>query len=167
MRRLLYALSGLGFISILIMGNAASGTCGEKASSPLRGTWSFSQFVPATLLLGTPNPIPITAVGTLIMQDDNSFTAHGVFNTPIGAALDLDLNGSCTPRNGNVSNGLDCVLNVPSLNLSEPRFCVVMANSTAALGTGGCFDEFRCVETDTPGTVLLVEYKRQYLGTCN
>ena len=42
------------------------------------------------------------------------------------------------------------------------RYCVPMAN---AQGRG--YDEFRCADTKEPGnTVLLVEYKRQYLGTC-
>jgi suppressor of ftsI len=58
MKRLLYALSGLGLVSIFVMG-----TLNER--SPLRGTWSFSPFVPSTTALGTPDPIPTAAAGTL------------------------------------------------------------------------------------------------------
>jgi hypothetical protein len=128
----------------------------------LRGTWSFSQIVPATTMLGTPDPVPLTAAGTLIMAADYTFTAHRVFDILTAPALDLDLNGSCSVRNGNFSNGLDCRLNVPSLGLSEGRFCVAMAG-----GGGGCFDQFRCVDTDLVGTVLLVKYTRQHLLTCD
>jgi hypothetical protein len=55
---------------------------------------------------------------------------------------------------------MDCTLDVPDFGLfGVGRFCVVMANS------GECFDEFRCVNT-TEAAVLLVEFKRQQLGTC-
>ena len=166
MKRLLYSLSGLGLVSILVMGAWVSNTRADHEKSPLRGTWSFSQFDPSTTLL-TPNPIPVTAVGTLVMGENNSFTGHGVFNTPVAGlqTIELDLNGGCTVRNGKVSDGLDCLFNFSNRDFNLPgvrRFCVVMANDN-----GQCFDEFRCVDTDEPGgTVLLVEYKRQYLGTC-
>jgi hypothetical protein len=58
MKRLLHALSGLGLISIFVMG-----TLHDR--SPLRGTWSFSPFVPSTTAPGTPGPIPTAAAGTL------------------------------------------------------------------------------------------------------
>lgn len=167
MKRLLYSLRSLGLISLLVMGASVSSTRADNTKSPLRGTWSFSQFVPATTLLGTPTPIPVAAAGTLVMGDDNSFTGHGVFNTPLspplGPVLELDLlNGICTVRNGNVSNGLDCRFDIPSFGLSNVgRFCVVMANDR-----GQCFDEFRCVNTNEPGTVLFAEFKRQQVGTC-
>ena len=132
--------------------------------SPLRGTWSFSQFVPSTTLL-TGSPLPIVAVGTLVIDKHNHFTGHGVFNTPVpgSQSIELDLNGQCTPRNGAISKGLDCLFNFPAFNLENVgRYCVPMANAQ-----GRCYDEFRCVDTKEPGnTVLLVEYKRQYLGTC-
>lgn len=165
MKRLFSSLSGLGLVSILVTGISVSGSNADQERSPLRGTWSFSQFVPSTTILGTP-PIPITAVGTLVMDDNNHFTGHGVFNTPVEGlqTVELDLNGTCTVRNGNISNGLDCLFNFPSFNLFHVgRFCVVMANDK-----GQCFDEFRCVDTKEPGrTVLLIEYKRQQLlGTC-
>ena len=165
MKRLLYSLSSLGLVLFLVMGASVSSARADNTKSPLRGTWSFSQFNPSTTLLTPPNPIPITAVGTLVMDENNRFTGHGVFNTPVEGlqTVELDLNGTCTVRNGNISNGLDCLFNFPSFNLFDVgRFCVVMANDK-----GQCFDEFRCVDTKEPGgTVLLIEYKRQQLGTC-
>ncbi|HEV8713608.1 MAG TPA: hypothetical protein VGX03_12370 [Candidatus Binatia bacterium] len=162
MKRLFYSLSGLGLISILVTGTAVGDARADHTSSPLRGTWSWSQFVPATTALGTPTPIPTAAAGTFVMAKDNSFTGHGVLNTPLAAAFEFDFNGTCTFRNGNVSNGMDCLVDVPSFRLSDiGRFCVAMAKNIL-----GCFDEFRCVNTNEPGTVLLVEFRRQQLGTC-
>ncbi len=165
MKNFLYSLSGLGLVSIFIIGIAVSSARADKQKSPLRGAWSFSQFVPATTALGTPEPIPTAAAGTLFMKDDNSFTGQAVLNTPLssplGPALELDIDGTCTFRPGGVKNGMDCLVNVPAFGLSGVgRFCVVMANSE------GCFDEFRCVNTNEPGTVLLVEFKRQSPGAC-
>jgi hypothetical protein len=165
MMRLPRLLSGLGLVLILVLATSVSSSRANNERSPLRGTWSFSQFNPSTTLLTPPNPLPITAVGTLVMDDTNHFTGHGVFNTPVEGlqTIELDLNGTCAVRNGNISNGLDCLFNFPSFNLFDVgRFCVAMANAQ-----GQCFDEFRCVDTNEPGgTVLLVEYKRQQLGTC-
>ena len=148
--------------SALLCGAAMGVAAGEN--SPLRGTWSFSQFVPSTKLL-TGSALPLVAVGTLVMDRHNHFIGHGVFNTPVAGsqAIELDLNGDCAPRAGSTSNGLDCRFNFPSFNLSNvARYCVVMSNSR-----GRCYDEFRCVDTDEPGdTVALIEYKRQVLGTC-
>jgi hypothetical protein len=100
------------------------------------------------------------------MKDDNSFTGHAVLDTPLPSppspsptsvgTFEFDFNGSCTFRQGDIKNGMDCTLDVPDFGLKGiSRFCVVMA------GRGGCFDEFRCVDTNEPGTVLLVEFKRQ------
>ena len=162
MKHFLYSLSGLGLVSILVMGASVSSARADNQKSPLRGTWSFSQVVPATTALGTPEPIPTAAAGTLVMNADNSFTGHAVLNTPLGEAVDLDFHGDCTVRDGDISKGLDCRLNFPSFGLADlGRFCVVMGNDR-----GQCFDEFRCVNTNEPGTVLLVEFKRQHLGTC-
>jgi suppressor of ftsI len=58
MQRLLYALSGLGLVAIFVMG-----TLHER--SPLRGTWSFSAFVPSTTALGTPDLSLTAAAGPL------------------------------------------------------------------------------------------------------
>ena len=164
MKQFLYSLSGVGLVSILVLGASVSSADGDKQKSPLRGAWSFSQFVPTTTALGPP-AIPTASAGTLFMKDDNSFTGHAVLNTPLssplGPALELDFNGRCTFREGGVKNGLDCTLDVPAFGLSGVgRFCIVMANS------GECFDEFRCVNTTEPESVLLVEFKRQQLGTC-
>lgn len=166
MRKFLYLLSGLGLVSILVLGPSISPTHADN-NSPLRGAWSFSQFVPATTLLGTPTPIPITAAGTLLMDEDNGFTGHAVFNTPLppetppGPVIELDFNGSCTFRQGDIRNGMDCTFDFPDFGLlGVGRFCVVMA------GRGGCFDEFRCVNTSEPETVVLAEYKRQGPGAC-
>jgi hypothetical protein len=168
MKRLLFSLSSLGLVSLLIMGASVSNASAENKKSPLRGAWSFSQFVPATTLLGTPTPIPVAAAGTLLIGDDNSFTGHAVFNTPapplappLGPVIELDFNCSCTFRQGEVTSGMDCTLNFPDFGLLDVgRFCVVMA------GKGGCFEEFRCVNTNEPGTVLFAEFKRQQVGTC-
>ena len=104
MKHFLYTLSGLGLVSILIMGTSVSSTSADPKKSPLRGAWSFSQFVPATTAFGTPTPIPTAAAGTFIMNEDNSFTGHAVLDTPLpsppGPTFELDFNGSCTFRQG-------------------------------------------------------------------
>ena len=75
--------------------------------------------------------------------------------------FELDFEGQCTFRQGDARNGMDCTLDVPAFGLSNVgRYCVVMG------GRGECFDEFRCVDTNEPGTVLLVEFKRQSPGAC-
>ena len=83
------------------------------------------------------------------MDDNNNFTGHAVLNTPLPVpepTFELDFHGSCTFRQGDVKNGMDCKLDVPAFGLSNVgRFCVVMG------GRGGCFDEFRCVDTNEPG----------------
>ena len=133
-------------------------------TSPLRGTWSFSQFVPSTTLL-TGSPMPLTAVGTLVMDAQQRFIGHGVFNTPIEGqqTIELDLDGSCAARGGRSTNGYDCTFNFPAFNLENiRRYCVPMARSH-----GRCYDEFRCVNIDEPGaTVVLAEFVRQRSGTC-
>jgi hypothetical protein len=165
MKHFLYILSGLGLVSVLILGTSVSSASADPQKSPLRGAWSFSQFVPATTALGTPTPIPTAAAGTLLMNEDNSFTGHAVLDTPlpppVGPTFEFDFSGDCTFRQGDVKKGLDCSVDVPAFGLSDVgRFCVVMA------GRGTCFDEFRCVDTNEPGTVLLVEFKRQSPGAC-
>lgn len=151
----------------LFLSALASTALAVDQRSPLRGTWSFSQFVPSTTLLNqlpTAPPLPVVAVGTLVMDTNNRFAGHGVFNTPIPGmqAIELDLNGQCTSRGAGISNGLDCTFNFPAFSLVVRRYCVPMASAR-----GRCFDEFRCVNTEEAGnTVALIEYKRQYLGTC-
>ena len=163
MKKFLSSLSGLGLVSLLIMGTSASSTHAKNNKSPLRGTWSFSEFVPATPAFHTPTPIPTASAGTLFMKEDNSFTAHTVVNTdqdfPFGPVLEFDLTGSCTFRPGGITNGMDCSVEVPAIPTSVRLFCVPME------GRGACFDEFRCVRTTAPG-VLLAEFKRQRSGTC-
>ena len=104
MKKFLSSLSGLGLVSLLVMGTSASSTHAKNNKSPLRGTWSFSEFVPATPAFHTPTPIPTASAGTLFMKEDNSFTAHTVVNTdqdfPFGPVLEFDLTGSCTFRPG-------------------------------------------------------------------
>lgn len=164
MKNFFYSLSSLGLVSLLILGTSASGTHAENNKSPLRGDWSFSEFVPATTAFGTPTPIPTASAGWLSMDEDNSFIGHTVVNTgldsPLGPKLEFDLNGSCTFRQGGIKNGADCTLEVPAIPTSLGLFCVPMA------GRGACFDEFRCVRTTTPG-VLSIEFKRQRSGTCH
>jgi hypothetical protein len=163
MKRLLYSLSGLGLVSLLVLGTSASSTHAENNKSPLRGDWSFSEFVPATPAFGTPTPIPTASAGWLSMNEDNSFIGHTVVNTgldaPLGPKLEFDLNGSCTFREGGITNGMDCTIDVPAIPASLGLFCVAME------GRGACFDEFRCVRTTAPG-VLLIEFKRQRSGAC-
>ncbi len=151
----------------LLLSALATTVLAVDQRSPLRGTWSFSQVVPSTTLLNqssAASPLPIVAVGTLVMDANNRFAGHGVFNTPIPEmqAIELDLNGQCTPRGAGIGNGLDCIYNFPAFGLVVRRYCVPMASAQ-----GRCFDEFRCVDTEEAGnTVALIEYKRQYLGTC-
>lgn len=158
------------FRIMLLLSFALAAVAGSSAqaagqNSRLRGTFSFSQFVPSTTLL-TGQPLPLVAVGTLKMDATNHFTGHGVFNTPVPGqqVIELDLDGECTARGGKVADGLDCLFNFPAFNLyNVGRYCVVMANTR-----GRCFDEFRCVDTAEPGeTVALIEYKRQQFGTCD
>ena len=170
MKNLFSWLSSLALVSVLILGTAAleahaeHDTRADGKKSPLRGTFSFSQFVPATLGLGTPMPVPTASAGTLIMDDNNNFTGYAVLDTPLPIAnptFELDFQGSCTFRQGDIKNGMDCTLDVPAFGLTNVgRFCVVMG------GHGGCFDEFRCVDTNEAGTVLLVEFKRQNADAC-
>jgi len=170
MKRFLTSLSELALVSTLILGISDGSARAENNNnkSPLRGAWSWSHLVLATSALGTPSPVPTAAVGTLIMNNDNSFTGHAVVNVPLSlpppetAALETDIDGTCTFR-GDVSNGLDCLVNAPSFGITNAgRFCVVMGNHS-----GQCFDEFRCTNTTEPGgTVILVEFKRQRPGTC-
>ena len=163
MKKFLSSLSGLVLVALLIMGTSIGSTFATNIKSPLRGTWSFSEFVPATPAFHTPTPIPTVAAGTLLMKEDNSFTGHTVINTdqefPYGPVVEFDLNGSCTFRPGGLTNGMDCSVEVPAIPASVRLFCVPME------GHGTCFDEFRCVRTTAPG-VQLVEFKRQRSGTC-
>jgi hypothetical protein len=99
MKKFLYSLSGLGLVSILVMGASVSSADGDKQKSPLRGAWSWSQFVPATTAFGTPSPIPTAAAGTLFMNADNSFTGHAVLNTPWTLPLDRHSNLTLTTAN--------------------------------------------------------------------
>lgn len=157
-------LARFGLLTVALSVAGAPALADGKRS-PLRGVWSFSQQVPSTTLL-TGNPIPLVAVGTLTMSADNSFTGHGVFNTPVAGqqAIELDMHGSCGARNGRASEGFDCVFNFPAFGLSDiHRYCVAMDNAR-----GRCFDSMRCVNIDEPGsTVALVEYRRQNSGTCD
>lgn len=136
----------------------------ERGLSPLRGIWSFSQMVPSTTLL-TGSPVPLVAVGTLEIDGALQFSGNGAFNTPVPGQqfIKLAINGHCSPREGEIRDGLDCVFNFPEFDLFDVnRFCVVMASER-----GRCFDEFRCVNVDEPGeTVALMEFKRQQSGTC-
>lgn len=143
-------LSSLGLASVLVLGGLVGDTRADRdghaegKKSPLRGSWSFSQFVPATLGLGTPTPIPTAAAGTFLMDNDNNFTGHAVLDTPLplpNPTFELDFQGSCTFRQGDARNGMNCTLAVPAFGLTNVgRFCVVMA------GRGECYDEFRCVD---------------------
>ncbi|MGH9425000.1 MAG: hypothetical protein ACRD2L_01645 [Terriglobia bacterium] len=162
MKKFLCSVS-LGLVSLLILDISAGSTHAENKKSPLRGAWSFSEFVPATPAFGTLTPIPTTSAGWLSIDENNHFTGHTVVNTgldaPLGPALELDLTGSCTLRQGDLKTGMDCTIEVPAISASLGLFCVAMT------GRGACFDEFRCVRTTAPG-VLLIEFKRQSSGAC-
>lgn len=155
---------GCTIITMLASLLISSSAFAKDIRSPLRGTWSFSQYVPSTTLL-TGSPVPLVAVGTFVMGKDNRFTGHGVFDTPVPdlQSIELDLNGSCAAREGKSANGYDCSFNFPDFQLENVRrYCVPMANSH-----GRCFDELRCVDIDEPGeTVALIEFRRQRSGTC-
>ena len=131
MKKFLSSLSGLGLVSLLLLGTSASNTHAENKKSPLRGAWSFSEFVPATPAFGTPTPIPTASAGWLSMNEDNSFTGHTVVNTgldaPAGPKLEFDFNGSCTFREGGIKKGMDCTIEVPAVPVSLGLFCVPMA----------------------------------------
>lgn len=162
MKKFLCSLS-LGLVSLLILALSASSTHAENKKSPLRGDWSFSEFVPATPAFGTPSPIPTTSAGWLSIDEDNQLSGRTVVNTgldaPLGPALELKLTGGCTPRQADLKTGMDCTINAPEVGASLGLFCVAME------GHGRCFDEFRCVRTTAPG-VLSIEFKRQKSGTC-
>ena len=59
MKNSLYWLGGLALTALLVLGiadreaHADRDPRAESKKSPLRGTWSFSQFVPTTAALGT------------------------------------------------------------------------------------------------------------------
>ena len=130
MQKFLSSLSGLGLVSLLVMGTSASSTHAKNNKSLLRSTWSFSEFVPATPAFHTPTPIPTASAGTLFMKEDNSFTAHTVVNTdqdfPFGPVLEFDLTGSCTFRPGASQMAWTARLRSPSD--SYPRQTVLCAN---------------------------------------
>ena len=169
MKNSLYWLGGLALTALLVLGiadreaHADRDLRPESKRSPLRGAWSFSQFAPTAAGLSPSGPISTASAGILIMDDNNNFTGHAVLDTSLvpEPTFELDFHGSCTFRQGDVKNGMDCTLDVPAFGLSNVgRFCVVMG------GRGGCFDEFRCVDTNEPGSVVLVEFKRQNADTC-
>jgi hypothetical protein len=163
MKRRLLSLCGLGSISLLVIGTSILSVHAYDAyrpKNPARGAWSFSQ----TVLFFSGAPTPITEVGTLNMDGCGKFTGLGIINPPdpAFAGFELPFEGECVLRENGV-NVMDCtIVNAPGLS-DIRRVCVLMEK------TGECFQEFRCVRPDgvnEPGTVLLVEFKRQQSGSC-
>jgi len=165
MKRSLYSLSVLGVGSLLFLGltvldSHAGENCNPK--HPLRGLWSFDQFVPSfgPDRPGPLPPIPVTEIGNLNMDECGNFEGHGIFNAPnlVGA---FDFNGHCeTPEAGL----LNCTVHAPAVGLVNGiRACVASARK------GACFDKFSCVLGDAtvePNEVLIAEFTRQSTGTC-
>jgi len=162
MKRRLFSFHILGFVLLLVLGTAASLSWADdrcQPKSPVRGSWSFSQFVP--FVSGTP--IPGTGVGILSIDACGNLTGRGIVNPadPNFAGFEFAFDGKCVIRE-NGGGVMDCTLN--ALGQTDiRRGCVLMEEK------GGCFQEFRCVSTDgvnEPGTVLLAEFKRQKDGSC-
>ena len=84
MKRLLYSLSGLGLVSLLVLGTLALGAKAEAQCpdphSPVRGTWSFSQLDMLPLITGGP---VTTEVGVLTIDECGIIHGSGTINTPV------------------------------------------------------------------------------------
>jgi hypothetical protein len=163
MKKLLYSLSGLGLVSLLVMGTSVSSSyAGDNCQpkSPVRGTWSFSQSA-QSFNSAPPLFIPITEVGTANIDACGNLTGQGISNDPAGGS-EFPFDGKCELRE-NGDNVMDCTFH--ALGQTNSEVCVLMEK------TGECFQEFRCVLTrpydpTQPGIVLLAEVKRAQNGTC-
>lgn len=161
MKRLLYSLSGVGLVSILIMGALVSRShAGDKCrpKSPLRGTWVFSQV--AYVVPGVTGPV--TEAGTINVDDCGNVTGHGVLDASVTSGFEFDFDGTCVIRES--GSEMDCTLNaLGTVNIG--RYCVMTGKNN-----GGCFEKWHCLSsnpTSEPGVVLLADIARQQAGTCN
>ena len=158
MKKLLYALGGLGLVSLLVMGTSVSrayadGTCQPK--SPLRGAYVFKQVAYAI-----PNFGPATEAGTFTVDECGDSIGHGVFNGPGFSGFEFDFAGSCGLRAS--GSEADCTLN--SLFGTSHRYCVLTGK-----GGEGCFDTWHCInsnEATEPGEVISADLERVRSGTC-
>jgi hypothetical protein len=160
MKSVFYSLSGLGLVSILMMGALVSraqagshggGQCLPK--SPLRGTYVFSQV--AYVVPGVTGPV--TEAGTITVDDCGNLSGHGVFDASVTSGVEFDFAGTCVLRESGAE--ADCTL---TGNIG--RYCVLTGRSL-----GGCFGKWHCISSNPagePGVVLLADLERQQGGTC-
>ena len=158
MKKLLYALGGLGLVSLFVMeasvsSSYADGNCQPK--SPLRGSYVFSQVAP--VVPGLPGA---TEAGTFTVDECGDSIGHGVFNGPGFSGFEFDFAGPCVLRASGYE--ADCTLN--SLFGTSHRYCVLTGK-----GGEGCFEKWHCInsnEATEPGLVLLTDIERVRSGTC-
>ena len=163
MKRLLYSLSGLGLISILIMGALVSSSHADdkcRPKSPVRGTWALSEV--GYVIPGIPGPL--TEVGIINVDECGSVTGHAVFDaSDSSGGADYDIDGACVMRKS--GGEMDCTLSAPDLGLFKVgRYCVMTGKND-----GGCFDKWHCISSNPkaePGVVVLGTFERQQAGTC-
>ena len=165
-KRLLYSLSGLGLVSLLVLGTSALGSKAEAQCpdphSPVRGPWSFSEVHEVTAALGGK---PSTEVGVFTVDACGNLTGSGTVNTPcavidstcpIPNPLVFTFNGTITTNDDGTAG-----VSVTAFGQTFSRACVLMNKQ------GACYQELRCVDT-VPGSgdVIMLEVRRQLAGTC-
>jgi hypothetical protein len=166
MKRLLYSLSVLGLGSLLFLGltvldSHAEENCNPK--HPLRGLWSYDEFVPYFDPDGADPlpPIPGTEIGNLNMDECGNFEGRGIFNAPNLVGGPFDFTGHCGIPEAGL---LKCTVNAPAFGIVNGiRACVASARQ------GACFEKFSCVLGDAavePDIVLIAKFTRQSTGTC-
>ena len=162
MKRLLCLLTW-GLIAILlVMGTSVSSARAADKKSPLRGHWSASQVSYINFGFGGATT---TAVAAFSVDDKGGLTGHGTINSACTAAgpncpapnpIEIDFSGILT---ANEDGTAAMTLVLPRITVD--RTCVLLGKK------GDCFQEFRCINTSPNGEVVLAEFKRQLVGTCN
>ncbi len=142
MKRLLYSLSGLGLISILIMGALVSSSYANdkcRPKSPLRGTWVYSEV--GYVILGITGPV--TEAGIINVDECGNVTGHGVFDASDSSGVEFGFDGACVIRKSGAE--VDCTLNAPALNLvNVGRYCVMTGKND-----GRCFEKWHCISSNS------------------
>ncbi len=166
MKRLLYSLSGLGLISLLVLGTSAFSSKAEAQCpdphSPVRGTWSFSEVHEVTALFGGK---PATEVGVLTIDECGIINGSATVNTPCAV-----VDSTCPIPNplvftftGTITTNADGTAgaSVTAFGQTGSLACVLMNKQ------GACYQGFRCVNT-VPGSgdATMAEFRRQLAGTC-